>query len=448
MSIVNEILSGVEKYLTGALNSAISSSTRGPSTDIVPGDIEILGITLLSEDQQRQYDLMAQVTGIEIFESVLSPVIFAELVVADSIGLYQNFPIIGEEYVSITFRTPNTEGEPANYLFRVNQLNNKVVTENNKMVTYTLQLVSAEIMRNSNKYINNSYEKNINEIVTEIVTEDLTTQKPVSIDKTSGIEKLNVTKMEPFKAIDFLRRRAISTEYESSSFVFYESRNGFVFTTLEKLMSDGQKQFASGASDKEFFFDTLRKDSIKSVNIRNILAYNQLTFNDTISKIQHGGLTNKVSAFDIITGGITKTTYTNNIGADKFKFADNNSASMNTTGFNQKHGKTTASDKFIAVRSDKPSNNLPEKLSKLQAYAQAISQNIVQIHIYGDSEIQVGNMIKCHFPAATSFDKGSAEARLDSGNYLVTKVRHMILVTDRPQHTISLELIKGGLTET
>ena len=447
MSFVNDLLSSVEKTLLNAVVSTISNAIKSPDKDIIPGDIEILAITLLSADQQRHFDLMHQCKGIDIFESITSPVIFAELSIADSIGLAQSFPIIGEEYVSISFRTPKTKGKPAHYLFHVNMVKNKEVMENNKMVTYTLQLVSAEIMRNSVRLVTKSYEKNIHDLVSEIITEDLSTQKPISIDKTAGIEKGNITRMEPFKAIDFLRRRAISTEYASSSFVFYESRSGFFFTTIEKLMDDGQKQHTNGASDKEFFFDALRKDNFKSVNLRNVLAYNQLTFTDTVSKIQNGGITNEVQAYDIITGGLKKVTYTNNIGQDKFKFADKDSASMNTTGFNKRHGKTTAATRFIATRSDKPSTALIEKISLSQAYAQAITQNIVQIYIYGDSEIQIGDMIKCHFPSATSFKNAKGTSRLDSGNYLVTKVRHMILNTDRPQHTISLELIKGGLTE-
>lgn len=450
MGFVNDILSSVEKLLLGAIpgSERLSGSGKGPSDDIIPGDIEIIGITLLSEDQQRQYDLMGQCKSIDIFESLTSPAIFAELSIADSIGLQQNFPIIGEEYVSISFRTPKTEGEPAQYLFRVNQIKDKEIKENNKMVTYSLQLVSAEIMRNASREITKTYEKNIDAIVRDIITEDLSTEKPITIDKTSGIEKGNITNMTPLKAIDFLRRRAVSTEFESSSFVFYESRSGYFFTTIEKLMTDGQKQFAAGATDKEFFFDTSRKDNVSNVTMRNILAYNQMKFADTVSKVQHGGLTNEVQAFDIITGGLKKVTYTNNVGQDKFKFADENSASMNSTGFNRRHGKTTSSSKFIAVRSDKPSNSLPERLSTSQAYAQHISQNIVQIHIYGDSEIQIGDTIRCNFPSAVSADNDTGIARLDSGNYLVVKVRHMIINSDRPQHTISLELIKGGLIES
>ena len=445
MGFISDVFSGIEKLLVGSINGIADGVGKAPSNDIQPGDIELMAITLLSEDQQRQYNLLAQCTSIDIYESATSPVIFAELGIADSIGLHQSFPIIGEEYVSIMFRTPSSD-TPAQYLFRVNQVKDKKITENNKMVTYTLQLVSAELIRNAARLVTLTYEDTIDNIVKRIMNENLETEKPVSVDSTSGIEKGNITRMSPFVAIDFLRRRAVSAVYSSSSYVFFESRDGYRFTTFEKMMDDGGKGIQAG-SDKQFFFDTNRKDNIKDVTMRNILAYNQITFNDTISKVQHGGITNEVNAFDIVTGGIRKVTYTNNIGQDNFKTADQNAASTNSSNFNRLHGKTTAVRKFVPISSDKPNTQRPERIAIAAAYAQTITQNIVQIHIYGDSEIRVGDVITCTFPAAISADDTQSVARLDSGSYLVTKVRHMILNTDRPQHTISLELIKGNFVE-
>ena len=152
------------------------------------------------------------------------------------------------------------------------------------MVSYKLQLVSAELMRNATRYVNRSYNGNINDIVTSIIKEDLQTEKPINIDKTSGIEKGTITRLNPFQAIDFLRRRAVSNEYKSSSYVFYESRDGYVFTTMEKLISLGQRSIDSGHNDKEFFFDTVRHDNIADVSIRNIISYNVISFGDTITK--------------------------------------------------------------------------------------------------------------------------------------------------------------------
>ena len=444
MSLVKDIFSGIEAALLGGVTSEADSTVKSPSGDIQPGDISIDSITLLSEDRQRKYSLMSQVVGIDIWESLMSPCIFCELTVADAIGLYQSFPIIGEEYVSIKFKTPGSTS-PVNYLFRVNKIEDKKVSDNNMMVTYRLQLVSVELMRNATRLVNRSYNGNIHDIVTSIVKEDLQTEKPIIIDKTTGIEKGTITRMTPFKAIDFLRRRSVSGEFKSSSYVFYESRDGFVFTTLEKLIQKGQKSVDSEHNDKQFFFDTVRHDNIKDVSIRNIISYNVISFADTITKAAEGGIKNEVNSFDLVTGDIKKVTYKDD-GRAGFKNMDKNGAPTSTSGFIRKHGQTTAVRKIMPISSDLPATQRPEMASLLAAFTQNVSQNITRIHVYGDSEIRIGDVIKCTLPAAISADK-SEQSRLETGNYLVTKVRHLILNNDRPQHTMALELIKGNFAE-
>ena len=451
MSFIGDIFSSVEKTLVGAVKAgvkdALSSNNKSPGNDLQPGDIDLQRVILTNEAGTKTYDLMHQVKGIEIYESILSPVIFCEMSVADSIGLHQNFPIIGEEYVTITFKSPKFP-KSVTYLFRVNKKFNLKITDNSKMATYTLQMMSSEVIKNSTRYVTKKYEDTVDKLVGQILSQELQTIKPIRIDKTAGIEKGRITRMQPFKAIDYLRRRAISNEYQSSSFCFFENRNGYHFTTIEKMIEDGNKALDKAkTSNKTFFFDTNRKGSVQNVTMRNILAYNQIAFTDTVTKLQQGGLNNKVNSFDLLTGNIEQRTYDNTQGEGVFKTPDEGSAPMNTQSFTNNHKRTTAKTKFVVMTSDKPQLKLPEKLSILQAYAQKVAQNIVLIHIYGDSDITVGDMIKCTFPAATTADNDKGISRLDSGNYLVAKVRHIILNGDRPQHTMALELIKGSFTE-
>ena len=444
MSLITDIFSGIENALLGIGSSTIAAVTKGPTGDTRAGDITISAITLISEDQQRQYDLLSQCKSFEIFESISSPAIFAELSIADSIGLYQSFPIIGEEYVSISFKTPGSQTN-AKYLLRVNKIMNKQVNAINKMVTYTLQLVSAEVIRNAVQVVNRPYNDSINNIVNTILTLDLQTSKPISIDPTIGIEQGLLTNTKPFKAIDFLRRRAVSSKYKSSAFVFYESRDGYVFSTVEHLINKGKQAVNSGATDKTFFFDTARHENISTVDIRNIVAYNQTSFGDTITKAVDGGIYNQVSSFDMITGSMKKNTFLND-GTTAFQGLDQTSSPVNTAGFISKHGRTTSVMKLIPINSALATTTRVDRTGALMAFAHQITQNIVNVFVYGDSELRVGDVIGCTFPAATGADN-TGSARLESGNYLVSKVRHMVVNSDRPQHMIAMELMKGDFAQ-
>jgi hypothetical protein len=230
--------------------------------------------------------------------------------------------------------------------------------------------------------------------------------------------------------------------------VFFENRRGFNFVTIEKMMEDGAKAIAAGASDKEFFLDNNSKLDSRNITIRDIIAYNQPNFATAVSKVQDGAQFKIVNKVDLVTMNTTKLNYTDNEGSAQFKTADGSSAATTTTStFQQNHGKTTAVSMLRFTRSDKSEDFFPDKMNIISSYADKIAQNITNIHIYGDTEITVGDMIKCTFPSTKDTDDNTGKSRLDSGNYLVSKLCHIVLNTDRPQHTIALELIKGGFTE-
>lgn len=436
MSIVKNILTNITSSLEKELLGSFSASQRGAVDDTQSGDVVLESLVLKSEDGQREFDLLDHCKTIDIYESIMSPSIFVELGIADAIGLYESFPIIGEEFVSIKFKTPGSR--PAKYLMRVNQILNKKIEQNNKMVTYTIQLMSPEVLRNSTRFVNKAYKEIISNVVDAIISEELGTEKPVFVESTSGIENGNISRLTPFSAIDFLRRRSVSDRYKSSTFVFFEGQKGYHFTTIERLIKDGKSKIG----DKEFFFDTVRHQNYSNVTQRNIIAYNQVTFADTVTKAKEGGIANEVGTFDLVTGEFKLTKYEMD---DSFEKLDKNGAPVNTSTINN-YTKSTSTRKIIPISSDLPANKRQEKIGYTTLFSQAITQNICRIYIYGDSEITVGDVITCHLPVGNSMDD-SANARLESGNYLVAKVRHLIVNSDRPQHMCSLELIKGNFLE-
>lgn len=451
MSLIRDIFQSVERQLLfGALDLAFGEgiSAKKVGEEFQPGDVDVIDILLLSEDGQRAYSLMNQAVTVEIYESVMSPVIWAEIQITDSMGLLQNFPIIGEEYIKITFKTPKTFGDSATYLLRVNAVNNKQVTQNNKKITYTLQCCSAELMTNVKKSVTLTTKDTIKNIITNIIEDYIESDKPVFVDSTTGMEEIKIANLTPFEAIDFIRQRAVSARYQSSSFCFYESRRGYHFITIERLMDDGAKIVQSGNYDKIFFFDNSGKNDSQNMTYRNIIAYNQISFGDSISKVQDGSLNNAVQQFDLITGDVRKLTYTDNIGADAFRSSSDTSSSGQSTSFTRQHGKNTTLTRLIPTNSDRSASDLAEKITKSQAYAQKLAQNITQIHIYGDSEVTLGDVINLKLPSGIDVSTGQNQiSRLDSGTYTVTKIRQMILLGDRPQYTQSLELIKHDIQE-
>lgn len=449
MSIIKDLFQSIEKHLlNGLIDLAFGEGINAKRTDdFHPGDVNVIDILLMSEDGQRAYSLMSQAVTIDIYESIMSPVIWADIQISDSSGLLQSFPIIGEEFIKIVFGTPMSPST-ASYLLRVNSVNNKQVTQNSRKITYTLQCCSAELMKNVKQTVSIKKTNTIQDIVLSIFDDYIKTDKPVFVDATTGIEEITISSLTPFQAIDMLRQRAVSNRYQSSSFCFYESRYGYHFTTLERYLEDGANIVEKGETDKVFFYDTVRHESIDNVTYRNIIAYNMISFGDSITRVSEGGLTNEVQQFDMITGNVRKVTYTDNIGADSFKSSSQTSSSGQSTSFTRQHGYKSTVTRLVTTRSDTSSSDLAEKLSKSQAFAQKLSQNITQVHIYGDAELSIGDVIKLSLPSGidTTTNRNTI-SRLDSGTYTITKIRQMITLGDRPVYSQALELVKHDLQE-
>jgi hypothetical protein len=449
MGFVNNVLNNVRDILGQSVAAAQPIIVnKGPEKDIVAGDINIISITMTSEDGQRKYDLTSQCKTIDIFEGIHYPAIFCELFISDSIGMLKDYPIIGEELITISFETPNNPGEPTTYVFHTREPRNIVISENQKTVTYTISCCSPEVFVNLQNFVDKDFDDTVSNIVRTIMKENLGTTKKLEIDKTIGIDKQIFYNEHPLQVFHKLLPYSLSNRYLSHAFVFFENKHGYYFTTYEKLIERGRKQIERG-SDKQFFYDAARKEAIEDVNIRNILAYNKVTSGDALAK-RRGAYVGSAVTVNMQTLGQRQAIYTANIGLDNFQTLDgDDGAATNTTSNIRAGGKTRRPTAFnlLPILSKRSKTPLEEGYVARQAFLSNLTQNITQIHVYGDSEITVGDVIKCSFPSAAGFDNETGVSRLDSGNYLVTYVRHMIVNGDRGTHTMSLELVKNDFTE-
>lgn len=451
MSFIKDIFHGVQDTLLGVGNAAQPIIvSKGSTTDVIPGDIKIIDITISSEDGQRKETLVSMCSSIDIYENILTPGIFCELTIGDSRRLYQDFPILKEEIITISFETPNNPGNPTKYIFHVNDIRDFSIHENQKTLSCTLQGISPELLINAKQHVDKDHKDTVSNVVQNVMDEMIKTNKKVEIEKTVGINNHPSFNAYPFKFIHSLMKYAISDRYKSHAYVFFENKHGYHLTTYEKLIEQGRQRIAKGLSDKEFFYDAVRKEHIEDVNIRNIIAYNKPATASAIEKIGGGGYSGTAATVDLQSAGQKKSTYVANIGADQFQKMDDNGAAINSTSNVRATGKTKKPTAFnlLPIFSNHSKTPLTEAFASRQAFLHYLTNNMTQIHIYGDSELTVGDMIKCNLPSASSFDDQTGSSRLESGNYLITTLRHIILMGDRPQHTMALELVKNDLAET
>jgi hypothetical protein len=409
------------------------------SQTIQPGDVEIREITL--SNSSRTISIMNQVIGYSLYESIMNPVVTAEFQVYDPLNILQEFPIIGEETITVSFATPGYD-DPLTYTLAVNAVTNQMVQDFNKAKSYVLRCASQEILLNAATNINKRYSTDAGTIVSTIIKNSLSSKKNINIEKPKGIQDVLLARIRPFQAIDMVRRRTVSAKYDSASYCFFENQRGFNFTTIENLMDNGKTRIG----DKVFFFSASGGMTLETISFRNLLGFKNVSMVNNNQKIALGGLKNISRKFDIFTGETTEFLYTNLQDQQKFKFATDTPAGLNTSQFESLYGTQSTAQLLVPHDSDRPETYTADYAGKRQAFCAKIAQNLFQAHAYGDTGMSAGDVVTINLPSMVGTTQQQEEARLTEGNYLVSRLRHMVTNSAgaaRRKHTMSMECIKG-----
>lgn len=441
-SLVRGILSETENTLW--INNDPANVIAQPKTseNFIPGDVDILNISLVSGDGNRAHNLIPYVSRIDIYESIITPSIICEMFIEDSIGLYERFPLTTDEYITFSIKTPG-QLDPTDYKFAINRIGNKEIDSNNKHTKYILQLTSIELKRSAGLPIIKTFNGTISDLVVSTLKDDLQTNKQLIIEPTTGIINKTIGPRLPFPLIHEHYLDAENTRDGHFVYVFFENKNGFNLVTYEKLLKDGQR---NNENIKVFEATTDRNSNINNNKYRNIIAYNQTQFNDAINLISDGGLSSVATPYDFARGAGELTRYTELENGVELPTSDINGALPVGINFINQYQKNSTRNTILPVNQEtRPNNRLADILIRRTAFIKRLQQIEAQIMIYGDTSITIGDTIQCNFLTGTDAEDGDVYTRLDSGNYLITHLRHSILNSDRPQHIISCNLMKSGM---
>ena len=402
---------------------------------VEPGYVEIKKL-LLNTGVGEPINLTQLATDVDIYESIFQPYIIAEITIVDGVGLTNKFPNIDEMTVDIEFTIPDVEGG-VNYKLAVMDRQHETASAMDKSKVYKLVCISEEVDSPAAHESVRLYDKaNLGDLVAQFILA-IGSKKGNLIEQTDGIVDIKLTNVKPFQIIDWARRRALSLEHESHSYVFFENKYGYRFVTIEKLIDDGSKRIG----DKIFQYDSAVNIDSLGTNWRNILHKDSIVIGKGIKQQLLEG--NKPTARVL---NLEEGTYIKEEKQEKeynFKQLDSKGFGS-TTSRKAKFEETKTTERFVVV-SDSDDVGYTEKLLALQAYVPSLLSNITRIFVYGDPSITVGEVIKCNFPDIDGLTTKKTElSKTQSGNYLITKLRHKITLAGPPVYTQSMEIIKTG----
>jgi len=436
----------------------------------------------LSNHAGQNVDLRAVFTEISISTSIFEPGIRGSILVYDAHALVTRFPIVGEETLFLTYKTPGNT--PKDGEFKVWKITDERPDSKGLSSTYRLHFCSPSIIVNAQKVVAKSYTNtdDVYAIIRNIQSEYLETEKPTvtgTLPMKDPGKRLVIPMYRPFEAIDMLLRRAYSGDRTKSDYyLFFERHDGWQVKMFDELVTNpvNKRQLEAGVITQmqldtspdpaiqqletwyAYASDKYQMDSRDGKDIRRIIGLNLGGRFDTIQKIRQGQLENEIVQYSIVEKSLSSLNYKllkneqRYLGGstDPYRTSDRHGGTgkerTNTTDFISGHSTiesgfsgTQASQVYFRLKDPEEKDGVVKKSGWLyQAIRTALTQIQITITVPGDTMVDVGDVVHLTIPKFESvLERGEPDDFL-YGRYIVGAIRDSILTPDK--HVMTLDL--------
>ena len=440
-------------------------------------------------------DITLSIVEINLFESIFSSSITGSIILADTNNLTDNLPIIGQEYISFKIVTPGLEETEQVIDFTKNVFClYEIGTRETASVggeIYELKFCSPELLRNERVRVSKSFEQTTDQIVKAVMENPkyLNTRKKVYLEPTLGIRKILSPNYHPFQLIQNLAREAMATADESPHYLFYENIFGFHFRSVQSLYSQGsQGEYHVGDIGKREEFGNEQEQ-----NYKRAIDFSIPNRNNSIADIKGGMLGSTIIMHDIYNKRYQKTMFKyfeehdkymriessyapkyNNVLIDDENTVENftdarihlHPTSITEKDLDAQYVKVPPTveelieqgvDRGLAVAAVEKEEQLAEEgnndyisnrankwlLHRNQRMHELNTGMTVNMSIHGNTTVTVGQVIEINVPISGLDHEGVGQSKLQSGLYLISKIRHTFSQPTRT-HMISLQATKDS----
>lgn len=404
------------------------------------GDIDVQKCTITSSNGV-ELDILHMVASINLYEDMYSPFLTAEVVVIDSIGLANKLPFRGEELITLTVKDGSGAGI-VNQNFFCYKLKDRISLKEN-VYSYSLMLISCEAIDDISIKISKAYSGQPSEIVTNLVSrEGLQSPKLVLAEDTKTPIQFIANYWSPIQAIKFLCDRSVSKSSKSPSYVFYETKVGFRFMSLNFL--------ATQSSQHTFTYTTRVDNDVKHSLERIRELFVDESF-DYIKRVKAGTYGSRL----LLVNPVAKSYMYRNYDFTKANkdFARLNESPISTDNVTRRVNsvfdvRTAPTSTFKDMAFEGTLEWFQQRKTEL---ALKDSQKI-QIEVPGRMNISVGDISDVFIYSEVPRDSSSADTdftklldKVLSGRYMITAINHKI---NKKEHLMMLELSKDSMMKT
>jgi hypothetical protein len=405
------------------------------------GDVQINSIILVSLNGQTA-NIENQVVSIEVYEDMLSPFTTLSLVIKDSLDFINLFPFVGEEYLKVDIVTPGMD-KRIKGKFYIYKIVDRMYMKDREVI-YTIRAASEEFLTNINTKITKPLTGKISDTVTMLMgREGLNTEKSYFIEETSNKTKMTANFWDPVRCVNALAQRAVSV-YGSPSYMFFEGRNGFMFKSINTLLTE--PVYTSFTKDnysrKENAMDTSSTMDVEQ-DYKRITNIDIPVLNNYIDDIQSGQIKSRIISHDMLTKKYTVKDYSVKKDPNAFVLI-NKSLPYSKYAIANASSKILNVPKYYGVHNGFGDTGNTQSLQRRMSFFKNLEKYKVQIEVAGRTDYTVGMIVDLNIPKISQITKEDADTRdlIISGKYLVSAMTHYI---SRSQHTCKMELVKNSL---
>ena len=442
-------------------------------------NIEIELATIIATDGSN-IDIRYSISDMTIQENIFSQCMGGSVSIMDGMSLIDKFPIIGEEFFTVRFRTPESGNVFVTKTFAVYNVSNRVKVDE-KLEHYRLNLISLEGIINTMTTVDQTYVGlRYDEIAAKVFKNYISDsqlkggpgastfmsipkfKKTLDTDQSSGLQSLTTVGDSPFKVIQKCADLAQSEDYPDGDYVFYEDRDSFNFYTLSYLLEQDPQPAAIGEylmGDHGIDEGNLKKENKFRFNIVNQFEYN--TGPNALESSSGGMYGNQIHAFDPILK--KRSTIVNNylnIQKDKnipsFKTLDKHNLVSENSIYAQDKGISHAQyyinnifdknyEDIVYLKDHVTEKNDSKLVHHDNAYKSRgrtamkfglLNTYTLTIAVGGNSNLKVGMVINLNIPLSSSLEEDKLKpyshlfGNKDINKFLIISLTHNFIATE------------------
>ena len=419
--------------------------------------------------QQQPYsvNILPIITQIEINEGIFNKSVLGRIQVYDTQDVRTVLPIVGLERLNLKFHTPGldgicavaNEGHPF-HIYKIDQVapDSKAVAAGGQV--YDIYFCSRESYFNLIRKVSKAYDGPVELGVEDIFKNRnyLNSKKNLYVEPTKYNTKMVMPNVRPFQAIDMLAKKAVSGLYENAGYLFYETKDGYNFRSIESLLAVAGSVARPAKFAYYYQMGSVRHPVFGSKDIvadmHGVYSWDLNRPSDTLNNLAEGGYASKLIEHDMFykTINTTEYDYAKDFGnhfhtEHKWGNKSNDKTPLPKAKFDDTFKTLSqAYDQKLMVKSHTsnihdtaPTISDKHTTQKAISQRQLLSVGQLELNVPGNSALQAGDIITFDMPIMqpTGHKKEIVSSPFWAGRYLIYEMKHII---DRSKDTYSMIL--------